>query len=402
MRIFLVNSVCGTGSTGRIVTDIANILIEEGDEIKIAYGIGKASGIESRYTVKINNKIGYYIHNILSRITDRAGFYSPIATKKLIDEIEKFKPDLVHLHNLHGYYVNVKSLFEYLKKINIPVIWTLHDCWAITGHCTHFLYVHCEKWKDGCNSCIQKCEYPKSYIRDQSRRNYMEKKQLFTSINKMTLVTPSVWLAEIVKESYLSKYPIYAIPNGIDLDTFTKRKGNFKKSHEIKNKIMILAVANVWTEKKGMYDIFELSNRLDKDMYQIVMVGLSREQIKKVPNHIISIERTESIDELVNIYSEADIFINTSYEETMGLVTAEALACGTPCIVYNQTAVPEVIDEHCGVVVSAGDIARLCETIKNFDYKIMNGCRARASKFEKNAQYNKYLNLYRNLCKKGE
>lgn len=397
MRIFLINSVCGTGSTGRIVTDIANILIMEGHEVKIAYGIGNACGIESRYVVKINNKVGYYTHNILSRFTDRAGFYSAKATKKLIDEIKKFRPDLIHLHNLHGYYLNVRSLFKYLKKANIPVIWTLHDCWALTGHCAHFSYVNCKKWKVGCDKCIQKSEYPKSYLLDQSKRNYMEKKQLFTSINDMTLVTPSTWLAEIVKESYLNKYPVYAIPNGIDLETFKKRIGNFKEIHDIKNKIMILAVANVWVEKKGMYDIFELSERLDKNIYQIVMVGVSKAQLNIVPDQIIAIERTESINELVNIYSEADIFINPSYEETMGLVTAEALACCTPCIVYDRTAVPEVIDGSCGIVVKAGNVMDMYEAIKKLEYKKMNGCRERAKKYEKNKQYHKYLELYKEV-----
>lgn len=399
MRIFMVNSVCGSGSTGRIVTDLCDILMKEGHEVKIAFGTGSISGIDSKYVVKINDKKGYYIHNAISRITDRAGFYSINATKKLINEIEKFKPDLIHLHNIHGYYINVKVLFKYLEKRNIPVVWTLHDCWALTGHCAHFSYIHCQKWKDKCYHCSQKRAYPKSYFWDNSEKNYLEKKRLFTSVRNMTIVTPSKWLADITRESFLSKYPVRVIQNGIDLEVFKKRQGKFKTTNNIENKIMILAVANVWIDKKGYFDILELSKRLEADRYQIVMVGLSKEQSISVPNTIIPIQRTESREELVEIYSEADIFINPSYEETMGLVTVEALACETPCVVYDRTAVPEVIDEECGIIVKAGDIDALYNAIINFDYKKISGCRKNAEKYDKKKKYQEYLELYLDLYK---
>lgn len=396
MRVFMINSVCGVGSTGRIVTDLCDILKKEGNQVKVAYGIGEASRIAIEDTVRINNKAGYYIHNTISRLTDRAGFFSFRATRKLISEIKRFDPDLIHLHNLHGYYLNIRGLFEFLKNAGIPVIWTLHDCWAMTGHCAHFSYIHCEKWKDKCHHCPQKNAYPKSYGIDRSARNYQEKRELFTAVPNMTLVTPSNWLADVVKESYLNKYEVYVIPNGIDINIFNRKNSNFKEVNNMVEKKMVLAVSNVWIEKKGMSDIYKLSQMLDTERYQVVMVGLTSEQIAAVPETVLPVQRTASIEELVKLYSAADVFINPSYEETMGLVTAEAMACGTPCVVYNQTAVPEAVAETGGIVVRAGDVEAMCKAVKEIGEKEWNP-RTSASRYDLKLIKEAWMRLY--ICK---
>lgn len=397
MRVLFVNAVCGSGSTGRIVTDLCEILKQQGHQVHVVYGVGQASRIAPEDTTCISNKVDYYIHNATARITDRAGFYSHLATKKLIQAIKAFSPDVIHLHNLHGFYVNIKMLFEFLAEADIPVVWTLHDCWAMTGHCAHFSYVGCDKWKTGCEYCPQVSEYPKSYGVDQSRRNYADKKRLFTSVKNMTIVTPSEWLARIARQSFLNKYPVMSIPNGIDLNMFKPTPSDVREKYHIGNKKMVLAVSNVWNDKKGFPDMCELSKMLDPECYQVVMVGLTQEQIEQVPKTILPILRTSSVEELVHLYSAADVFMNFSYEETMGLVTAEALACGTPAVVYDKTAVPEVVDTESGVVVQAGDSARWLNAVERACQLDTKAAVARAKKFEKKEQYQKYLRVYQKM-----
>lgn len=396
MKILLVNSVCGTGSTGKIVLDLQHGLIEQGHKAKVVYGYD--FGMHSNYkdTVSIESAIGYYSHNICSRLTDKAGFFSNKATYRLLKIIKEYRPDLIHLHNLHGYYLNIGILFEFFQNIDIPIVWTFHDCWPITGHCVHFSYINCERWKNGCYKCPAKKTYPQSILFDNSTWNYNRKKNLFTGIKNLTIVTPSRWLKGIVEQSFFEDIPVEVISNGIDLETFKPVKSNFREKYHLKEKKVVLAVANVWTEQKGIKDIVSLAKRL-KNNYQLVVVGLTEQQMKTVPDNVIKIRRTNNIDELVQIYSAADVFINPSYEETMGLVTVEALACGTPAIVYNKTAVPEVIDEYSGVVIEGGNISKMIEAIyslKNYDKEsIMQ----RAKCYEKKKQQRYYYSLYEKI-----
>lgn len=394
MRVFYVNSVCGTGSTGRIVTDLCEVLQNEGHDVFVAYGIGQASRIEADKTICINNKIGYYTHNFVSRLTDRAGFYSSLETEKLITAIKEFQPDLIHLHNLHGYYLNIAILFRFLSSADIPVVWTLHDCWPMTGHCAHFDYANCDKWKNGCNHCPQLSSYPKSCFLDQSARNYEEKKNLFTAVKNMTIITPSEWLAGIVKQSYLSKYPVYTIPNGIDLNIFKPTESDFRERHQIGDKTMVLAVSNVWSEKKGFSDVCKLAQILDHEEYQVVMVGLTKKQIEVIPESIVPITRTNSIEELVEIYSAADVFINTTYQDTFPTVNLEALACGAPVITYETGGSPEAINMLCGRTIKRGDFSEMANVIVQMKHCRKEDAIARAKQFNRTTQYGKYLNLY--------
>lgn len=395
MKVLIVNTLCGTGSTGRIVSDLYSILSGNGHVVKVAYGHGTPTRVPLEDTFKVNGKIGYYIHNAISRFTDRAGFYSTIHTYRFIQYIKRYKPDLIHLHNLHGYWINIEILFKFLKKYDKPIIWTLHDCWSFTGHCSHYSYNGCEKWKEECCSCKYLDIYPKSYFIDQSRKNYNDKKRLFTSISKMHIVTPSKWLANEVKESFFKKYPVTSIPNGIDLNIFKPTTSNIRKRLGVENNIkMLLAVSFVWNKEKGLDDIISLNERLNHKEYRIVIVGLTADQQKALPDSIIGLQRTSLLDELVELYTAADLLLNLSYQETMGMVTAEALACGTPAIVYNKTAVPEVVDEKTGVVVETGDIQTILDNINNAISLSKNDCLFRAEKFEREKQYEIYYKLY--------
>lgn len=391
MKVFQINSFFSVGGPPRIVKGLYDTLLESGHECRVA--AAREVPYDYMDTVMIGTRIGVYKNAVLSRLFDYEGFTAKNATKKLIKQIQEYDPDVIHLHNLHGYYINVEVLFDYLKKQDKPVIWTLHDCWALTGHCSYFDFIGCNKWKEnGCFSCPQIKEYPSSFGWDNSKQNWKRKKQAFNGVKKLTIVTPSKWLAGVVKQSFLGEYPVFAVANGIDLEQFCPTKGNFREEHNLENKKIVLGVAQNWVKRKGLNDFFELKKRLD-DSYQIILVGLTQQQINDLPDGIIGITRTNSVKELAEIYTTADVFVNPSVEETMGLTTAEALACGTPAIVYDKTAVPEVVDEKSGIVVKAGDIKALVEAIENINLKAED-CIARAKTYEKSRKYKEYIDIY--------
>lgn len=393
MRILQINSVCGVGSTGRITTDLYKAIEEAGHDCVIAYGRGNAP--EGIKTIKIGSNFDNYMHVAKTRIFDKHGFGSTKATKEFIKKVEEYNPDIIHLHNIHGYYINIEVLFDYLKKANKKVIWTLHDCWAFTGHCSHFDYIGCYKWKEGCNNCEQKNEYPSSKILDSSDFNYKKKRELFTSVKDMTIIAPSKWLANLVKESFFRKYTVKVINNGIDLGMFKPTKSNFRERYGLQDKKIILGVANVWTERKGFNTVIELASNIDND-YKIILVGINEKQKKQIPKGIIGISKTDSIKELAEIYTAANIFINPSVEETMGLVTIEALACGTSVIVTNNTAVPEVVDNKCGIIIKDSNIQSWIKAINKLNGSIdSKECINKSKLYNKKDKFNEYIMIYR-------
>jgi len=395
MKVLQINSVCGIRSTGRICTDLADTLESRGCECKIAYGRDNVPGIYNKYALRIGNDFDVYFHATMSRIFDMTGFGSRCYTKKFIKWIEEYDPDIIHLHNLHGYYINIKVLFDYLIKAGKPVVWTLHDCWAFTGHCAHFSFVGCNRWQTGCMRCPQKTKYPASYVFDRSKKNWIIKKELFTNINKMIIVTPSHWLAGVVSESFLNKYPIKVIYNGIDTSVFKPTISSFRYRYSLQDKKIILGVASSWSDRKGLNVFIQLSKILDS-AYRVIIAGLTKKQIEKMPKNIICIERTNNLRELVEIYSAADVFINPSVEETMGLTTVEAMACGTPVIVSDKTAVPEVVSEKSGLILNDMQINNVVNAI----HVVLNGTYdpiINALNYEKSKQYNEYFNLYNSL-----
>lgn len=333
MKVLMINSVCGIRSTGRICTDIAESLKNDGHICKIAYGRETVPDRYKEYAVRIGSDFSVKVHAGLSRIFDKSGFYSKHATQKFIKWVREYDPDIIHLHNLHGYYLNIKVLFDYLKSADKPVIWTLHDCWAFTGHAAYCEAVGCEKWKTGCNRCPQKTKYPAGLIFDNSKKNFSRKRKIFTGVKNLTVVTPSKWLADLVKQSFLSEYPVQVINNGIDLSIFKPTQGCFKEKYGLTDKKIILGVASVWEERKGFDDFIKLSEKLNEE-YRIVLVGVSKEQIALLPKNILGIERTNNATELAEIYTAADVFVNPTYEDNYPTVNLEAQACGTPVITY--------------------------------------------------------------------
>lgn len=392
MKILQINSVCGFGSTGRIATDLYKVYEEAGHECVIAYGRGSAP--EGYNTIKIGSNMDNYIHVAKTRIFDKHGFGSKRATEKFIHDVKKLNPDVIHLHNIHGYYINIEILFNYLKEANKKVIWTLHDCWSFTGHCAYFDYINCDKWKSGCEKCPQKKAYPTSNLLDSSELNYKIKKEIFTGIEDMIIVTPSEWLAKIVRKSFLKKYDVNVIHNGIDLNIFKPTQNNFKVENNIKGKKMILGVANVWEPRKGLDYIINLSKVLDEN-YKVVVVGLNKEQKRRLPENIIGIERTDTTEKLAMIYSAADVFLNPTLEETLGMTNIEAMACGTFVLTFNTGGCPETINKDSGKIILK-DIENIkcnIEVILKEGYKAKR-CIQRARIFSKDLKNKEYLELF--------
>ncbi|WIF72657.1 glycosyltransferase [Proteus vulgaris] len=373
MRILQINSVCGIGSTGRIATDIHDALETIGVESYIMYGRGEARACNS--AIKISHQFDFYSHALQTRLFDNHGFCSTKATLKVLKVLDKLQPDIVHLHNIHGYYLNVELLFSYLKKQpKIKVVWTLHDCWPFTGHCAYFDFEQCEKWKTACFNCPQKNTYPTSNGLDNSKQNYQRKKSAFTGVNDLTLITPSRWLANLVKQSFLRNYPVKVVNNGIDLTVFCPRESDFRQKYELVDKFLIMGAASVWSQRKGFKDFIEIAQKLP-DHYRLVMIGLTPDQIKSLPSNIIGIHRTNDPIELAELYSAADVFFNPTYEDNYPTVNLEAIACGTPVITYNTGGSPESVSSEHGFVVAKGDLTAVIEVVKNLTQQPLTmGC----------------------------
>lgn len=390
MRVLMINVVCGIRSTGRICTDIATELEKQGHEVKIAYGREKVPKEFQKYAVRIGSDFDVNLHVLYARLYDACGWGSQKATKRFVSWVKEFNPDVIHLHNLHGYYINIEILFEYLRTCGKKIIWTLHDCWAFTGHSALCDAVNCEHWVRGCHDCPNRREYPASFI-DRSPDNWEKKKGLMTGIPNLTIVTPSEWLAEFVQNSFLAQYQVRVIHNGIDTSQFHSMENTFKESHGIKDKTMLLGVATVWNNMKGFQDYIKLANLIG-DKYRIVLVGLRKEQKAQLPSTILGIERTNSVEELAQIYSAADLFLNLSYCENYPTVNLEALACGTPVITYNTGGSPETLTGGYGSIIPKGNIEKLVLAISEmrWDNKpfICN-----KSLLDKSSCYYEYLQL---------
>ena len=369
MKILMINVVCGIRSTGRICTDLAAELEKQGHEVKIAYGREKVPEQFQKYAVRVGTDLDVYMHALKSRLFDSAGFESKRVTRKFVNWIREYDPDVIHLHNLHGYYINVEILFQYLKECGKKIIWTLHDCWAFTGHCTYFDYIGCDKWKKSCARCPQKKEYPTSCLKDNSYYNFRRKKDVFQNIPNMTLVTPSNWLKTLISQSFLRKYPVNVIHNGIDTSVFKpvdySIQERLRQEFGILNKTIILGVASVWNRRKGL-DVFVALSKLLPGNYQIVLIGVDKKQAKKLPDNIITIARTNNTEELAAWYSTADIFVNQTMNDNDPTVNLEAIACGTPVITFDTGGSPESAVFY-GRVIKKGNLKMLLESIKDKD-----------------------------------
>ncbi len=399
-KILQINTVVNTGSTGRICEEIGLKIITNEWVSYIAYGRNEKPSKSK--LIKIGTLKDVYLHVLKSRIFDRHGFESLRPTINFINKIENIKPDIIHIHNLHGYYINIEVLFNYLASTSVPVVWTLHDCWPFTGHCTYFDLINCNRWKTGCFDCPNKNEYPASYFFDNSKTNYSNKYKLFTSIKNLTIVPVSNWLGNIVKESFLNKYKQHLIYNGVNLEIFAPKISNsIKKNLGIDNRFILLGVASIWNSRKGLEDYISLSKLIKPDCV-IVLVGLNNKQLKELPSNIIGVSRTENIQELAEIYSAADLFLNLTYEDNFPTTNLEALACGTPVLTYNTGGSIEAISKETGFIVDKGDLNTVLDVInlvKNNGKSVYtSACRQRAIRlYNKDDRYMEYLNLYESL-----
>lgn len=403
MNLLQINASVNSGSTGRIAEDIGRVWMESGNESYIA--AANTNQPSKSKVIKIGSASDRYLHGFKTRMFDRHGFGSKNATKKFVTEIEEINPDIIHLHNLHGYYLNIEVLFNYLKSVQKPVVWTFHDAWSFTGHCSYFDRVNCYKWQTGCFSCPNKTGYPASYGLDQSKRNFYDKKLIFNSVQLLQIVTPSKWLGNHVQHSFLQKYPIQVIHNGIDSNSFKPQNSNaeIKKRWNHTGKKIILGVASIWDRRKGLDDFIQLSKSIKSDE-QIVLVGLEQKIVDGLPANITGITRTESIADLAELYAAAEVFVNPTYVDNFPTTNLEALACGTPVITYNTGGSPEAIDEKTGIIVQKGNIDDLKNAVERViengkEYYSAN-CRERAvSLFNKDDRFNDYLKLYQSMIK---
>ncbi|NOR28395.1 MAG: glycosyltransferase [Lutibacter sp.] len=392
MKLLQINTIVNSGSTGRITEDIGSVAIENGHESFIGYGRGNQSSKSK--LIKIGTTKDIYIHGLKTLLLDKHGLGSKKATKYFIAQIEECKPDVIGLQNIHGYYLNYQVLFDYLKKHQLPVIWTFHDCWPFTGHCSYFEMVACEKWITHCEKCPQKSSYPKSF-NDRSFNNYRDKKIAFVGLKNLHIITPSYWLKEKVEQSFLKDYTVEVIHNGVDLNRFRFLNKELPKTN------IILGVASIWDKRKGLADFIKLRESIS-NKFQIVLIGLNDSQIKKLPKGIVGIQRTESIEELVAWYNKAMVFVNPTYTDNFPTTNIEALACGTPVITYNTGGSPEAIDGSTGIVVEKGNVQKLKNAIEEVSKKGKENysylCRERAEKlFNKDKRFQEYINLYTKL-----
>lgn len=398
-----IDSCLNMGSTGRITESIGALSISQGWECYIVHGARYANPPSCMHSIPSVSKWGEYLHYLEGLFFDNHGLSSRGATKRVVEIIKEIKPDVIQIHCLHGYYLNYKILFEYLNTTNIPIVWTFHDCWAFTGHCAHFVSVNCDKWKkEGCHGCELKSDYPRALI-DYSNRNYNLKKKLFCENQNLHLVAVSYWIEELVKSSFLKDKPIQTIYNGVDVNVFKPCvTNNLRKKYNLNNKKILVAAATAWSQAKGLNDYILLSQKLPDDVV-LIMIGLSDTQKKSLPKNVIGFGRTESVNEMATFYSLADIILNLSYAESFGLTTVEGLACGTPGIVYNTTASPELITPETGIVVKSGDVESVAKAVRSLlvKRKPVDICRERAVKyFNKDDRYNEYINLYEHLIKR--
>lgn len=399
-----INIEVNSGSTGRIAEQIGKVAMDNGFESYITYARGYNQS-QSK-VIKIGNKFSIILHLLKTRLLGEHLNGSRFSTLKLINQIKTINPDIIHLHQMHGYYLNIPLLINFLKEFNKPVIWTLHDCWAFTGHCSYFTLVDCNKWETECNNCPQCKKYPKSLFFDKSKSEFYQKQKLFNSLNNLTLVGVSDWVANLAKSSFLSQKKITSIYNCIDLNLF---KPSFNRSDIIskygleKNKKILVASGTTWIKSKGLDDYILLAEMLPSD-YQLILVGINETISKNISSKIKCIKRTESQIELAEIYSAAEILLCLSYQESFGLTPIEAMACGTPSIVYSNTALNEIVTEKTGIKVETGDLEAVIEAINNISNNgkkfYFQNCLQRAKEmYDMNKNYLNYIDLYYKLLK---
>lgn len=428
MKILQVNTVIKGSSVGRIMADLYEVIKDSGNEARVA--VGREPMPEGYEGVLIGNKGDFYQHVVKNFLQGEAGFGSVETTRKFLSWVDAEKPDLIHLHNIHGFYLQVEMLFEYIKKRDIPVVWTLHDCWSFTGHCAYYDFAACEKWKTGCHTCMQHAKvYPYAIFKDNTTASYARKRKAFCGVKNLTIVTPSHWLKKQVEQSFLKEYPVAVIPNGVDLSVFTPahtkgvgsensngvengryaQNGNDGGNHSDDNASgikTILGVANIWELRKGLVYFEKLAKDLPDD-YRVELIGVNKKQKrelkKKYGGKVIARERTANVDELVEAYRNAAVFVNATLEDNFPTTNLEALACGTPVVTYETGGSGEAVTQETGIVVRRGSYDKLLEAVLDASGGrfLKEDCLKRAKEFDKKTRYEEYLKLYEEVSKKA-
>lgn len=400
MKILQINTVYPEGSTGKIALGLHDLCLSHGMECLTGYRWAKTERADA---LQISTRWDSRIHGVLARFTMLKGCFSYFRTRAFLKQVDAYGPDLIHLHNLHGSYVNLPLLMGYIQKKQIPVVWTLHDCWPFTAVCSHFTVARCDRWKDGCHHCPQRKTCTSAPI-DLSEYVWSLKKKWFTGMDNAVLVTPSDWLAGLVRESFLKEYPVKTIHNGIDLTVFEPTPSDFREKYHLTGKKIVLGVAFGWGYSKGLDVFVELSRRLPED-YAIVLVGTDESVDAQLPDRILSLHRTHDQQELAQIYTAADVLVNPTREEVLGLVNIEALACGTPVVAFATGGCPEIVDDTCGACVPVDDLDALEEKIRQFcrgGREMEEACLRRARQFDQNQRLGEYIELYRSMQAHGE
>ena len=392
-KLLIINVTCNQGSTGKIAEQVGVMMKDCGWDVYYAHGARRVN--QSRLkTIPFSSVKDEYLHALKSLLFDADGLGSKQATRRLVKIIQEIKPDIIHLHNIHGYYLNYKILFGYLNTTNIKIVMTLHDCWLFTGHCVHFVTVNCMRWKTGCFACpLRYAGYKKSLI-DRSAKNYVLKKAYIAGNRNLTLVPVSNWLGRLLKESFYKQHDIKVIQNGVDVNVFRP----FQPSYC--SQFRIIGVSNVWSKDKGLYDIFELRKYLDINQYRITLVGLSKGQIENLPAGISGIERANNQGELAHLYANADVLINPTYADTFPTVNLEALACGTPVVTYKTGGSPESLSVDTGVILEQGDVKGMAHAIEKMRNRPLSSkkCRDRILQmFNKDVRFQGYKELFERL-----
>ena len=404
MRLLQINPVIRMNtSTGRIMQEIGDLAMASGWESYVAYSKGRDGLRESTsQTVPVGNRLSVAWHGLETRLFDRHGLASTSATKDFVREIQRIDPDIIHIHNIHGYFLNYKGLFDYLSKAGKPVIWTVHDCWLYTGHCYYYTSAGCDRWKSGCGHCPQKRQFPASLLFDRSAQNFKDKAEAFRSVPKdlLTIVPVSEWIRQEMSQSFLKDCRFKVIHNGIDTSIFTPSDSDaaVREKYGIGSRKIILGLASIWCREKGWDDFIALSKMLREDEV-IVMVGVKPEQAKALPAGIIPVSRTENVRQLAELYSAAEVFVNPTYQDNYPTVNLESISCGTPVITYRTGGSVESITPQTGLVVETGDVCGLRSAIDAIESRgneyFRVPCRTYAlAHFRKEDRYAEYLRLY--------
>lgn len=418
-KLLQINPVLRTStSTGRIMKEIGELAIANGWESYVAYSKGR-DGLpgSTSIPVPVGNKASVAWHGLQTRILDRHGLGSVLATKRFIEDIRRIRPDIIHIHNIHGYFLNYRILFDFLSHSGIQVIWTVHDCWLYTGHCYHYMYAGCDRWKTGCGHCPQRGKFPRSLLADRSARNFRDKRDAFCSMpeDRLTIVPVSDWMRSEMSESFLKDYRFQVIHNGIDTDVFSPQpalESEVRRCYGLGDSHVILGIASIWSEEKGLNDFVEMAARLDSDEV-IVLVGMDRKQLDDVlsrcgrtvlGDRMVAVKRTADVHQLAGLYSTADVFVNPTWQDNYPTVNLEAISCGTPVVTYRTGGSIEAVAGDTGFVVEQGDIEGLVDAVRRVETlgkaHFMDACRSRAVKeFRKEDRYAEYIELYERLTK---